>query len=165
MCEEGEQGKEILLLAPARPAPTQEVRVQHSHFAYIVCTLVSNLERTFTISPDSKPFDHRLRIVHFDIVEDEDGAAINRIMELAYEGGRHVELSGVTYEEIESCRIDFEEEEEYWRRVCVDGLIVKVERGGWMKVSLGKRYKEVLQIGGVGWEKAVEPLKLGEVDQ
>lgn len=111
---------------------------------YILLTLVSNLEKTFTISPASKPLDGKLRVVHFG---PEKGEEVGRIMGLAYQGGKHVEEEKVAYEEVRGLRIEFLERdgnkksggkddiEGRWRRVCIDGLIVRVEEGGWMEVS------------------------------
>lgn len=111
---------------------------------YILLTLVSNLEKTFTISPASEPLDGKLRIVHFG---PEGGEEVGRIMALAYQGGKHVGEEKVAYEEVRGMRIEFlemdgdeksgaeDDMEGRWRRVCIDGLIVMVEEGGWMEVS------------------------------
>lgn len=40
------------------------VDIGHNH-GYVLATLVSNLERTFTISPDSNSLDGKLRLVRF----------------------------------------------------------------------------------------------------
>lgn len=109
--------------------------------AYILATLVSNLEKTFTISPASKPLDGKLRLVHFG---PSDGNEAMEIMVAAYNNGKHVEDPRVGYEEIEGLRIDFDEEDGRWRRVCVDGKIVRVKQGGWVKVTKEKR--EVLNV-------------------
>ena len=39
------------------------------------------------------------------------------------------------YENIEGLRIEFDEDEEHWRQVCVDGKIVAVAKGGWVEVT------------------------------
>lgn len=119
-------------------------------YGYILSTLVSNLEETFTISPDSKPLDGKLRTICFG---NEPAAKVMGLMGGAYAGGKHVEdKSTVAYEPVERLRIDFEEEGESWkwRRCCIDGLIVAVEEGGWMEVingGLGKGLLEVLVPG------------------
>ena len=59
------------------------------------------------------------------------------IMTEAFKGGKHVENEKITYEEILGLRIEFEEEDARWRRVCVDGKIVRVEKGGWVEVKSG----------------------------
>jgi diacylglycerol kinase family enzyme len=122
----------------------QEVVVDRQEHGYILLTLVSNLEKTFTISPASKPLDGKLRVVHFGPETREE---VMRIMALAYQGGKHVAEEKVAYEEVRGMRIEFLERdgdeksggnddmEGRWRRVCIDGLIVRVEEGGWMEVS------------------------------
>ena len=117
------------------PIPRQE-------HAYVLATLVSNLEATFRISPSSKPLDGQLRLINFGPLPG-GGDAIMRIMGLAYAGGGHIGEAEVGYEPIEGLRIDFGdeagEEEERWRRVCVDGRIVVVPKGGWVEVRMEER--------------------------
>lgn len=64
-------------------------------------------------------------------------------MGLAYQGGKHVHEEAVGYQEVTAMRVEFLEKDDEgeqlrgrWRRVCIDGLIVRVEEGGWMEVSL-----------------------------
>ncbi|KAI8629225.1 TRM-domain-containing protein [Xylariaceae sp. FL1651] len=115
--------------------------------AYVLATLVSNLEKTFCISPASRPLDGRLRLVHFGPV---DGAKTMEIMMAAYDGGKHVDMrwKGTTtpqsqeqqregggeervgYEEISEVRITTHEEDARWRKVCIDGTIVEIPVGG-----------------------------------
>jgi hypothetical protein len=40
----------------------------------------------------------------------------------------------VRYEDIEGLKVELLEDEGRWRRVCVDGKIVRVEQGGWFDV-------------------------------
>lgn len=110
---------------------------------YVLATMVSNLEKTFTISPASKPLDGSLHLVHFGPTSGDEAM---RIMGLAYQGGKHVDDAAVTYEAIDGLRIQFEgrEEDAKWRRICVDGKIVKVEKDGW--VELRKLSKHVLDV-------------------
>lgn len=110
--------------------------VDRTEHMYVLATLVSNLEKNFTISPVSAPLDGRLRVVHFGPMPPDE--AMN-LMSLAYQGGRHVHQPSVGYEEIEEIRIEFDEADEKWRRVCIDGKIVAVEQGGWMEVRRERR--------------------------
>ena len=63
-----------------------------------------------------------------------------RLMMLAYQGGQHVHDDFVTYQEVERLRIDFHEDLERWRRVCIDGKIVVVGQGGWMELCKEPRH-------------------------
>jgi hypothetical protein len=50
------------------------------------------------------------------------------------------------YEEVERVRIEFYEDVERWRRVCVDGKIVAVGKDGWMEICLeGRRLLNVIK--------------------
>jgi diacylglycerol kinase family enzyme len=108
---------------------------------YILATMVSNLEEHFCISPQSKPLDGQMRLVSFGVM---NGAEAMRILDLAYEEGKHVEEKAVQYGAIEGLRIDFEEDEERWRQVCVDGKIIAVEKGGWVEVR--KENRQVVSL-------------------
>lgn len=108
---------------------------------YVLASLVSNLEEMLKISPHSKPLDGQLRLVHFGAVS---SAEVMRIMQLAYQGGRHIDNEAVCYDDIDGLRIDFEEENDRWRRVCVDGKIVRVNQGGWVEIR--KEVRDVIDI-------------------
>ncbi|KAH8587606.1 ATP-NAD kinase-like domain-containing protein [Bisporella sp. PMI_857] len=97
---------------------------------YVLASLVSNLEREFTISPkSSKRLDGKLRLVHFG---DLDATGVNLIMTAAYQDGNHIHLPEVF--------------NWGWRRCCIDGLIVGVEENGWMKVNTVKSGEEAVQV-------------------
>lgn len=104
--------------------------IDRSEHGYVLATLVSNLEAGFTISPSSKPLDGVLRVVHFRHISGNDAM---QVMGKAYQGGKHVEDSLVGYEAVTGLRIEFNEDEARWRRVCIDGKIVRVEKGGWVE--------------------------------
>lgn len=108
---------------------------------YVLATMVSNLEKDFCISPESKPLDGQMRLVSFGVM---DAGEVMRVLGLAYQGSKHVEEEAVRYEAIEGLRIDFEEEEEKWRQVCVDGKIIAVEKGGWVEVR--KESKQAVSL-------------------
>ncbi|PHH56214.1 hypothetical protein CFIMG_007185RA00001 [Ceratocystis fimbriata CBS 114723] len=103
-----------------------------NEFNYILSTLVSNLERTFTISPDSHTCDGKLRVVTFAPLGKDK---VMEIMMAAYNNGAHVSMPEVTYEEIKELRVSVHEPDDRWRKFCVDGTIVAVQEGGWMKVK------------------------------
>ena len=117
---------------------TQLDRTQH---LYVLATLVSNLEERLKISPYSKPLDGQLRLVHFGNTSSEE---VMRILGLAFADGRHVEEEGVGYDNIEGMRIDFEEADSRWRRVCVDGKIIRVAERGWLEVR--RESREVVDL-------------------
>ncbi|KAH8912282.1 hypothetical protein BR93DRAFT_71235 [Coniochaeta sp. PMI_546] len=111
-------------------------------FGYVLATLVSSLEKTFTISPASQPLDGKLRLVTFG---DVGGEKTMDVMKGAYDNGSHVGMrwtledgreERVGYEEVEEVRITIREEDARWRKVCIDGTIVELPpNGGWMRVK------------------------------
>ncbi|KAM0328125.1 hypothetical protein ACHAQA_005529 [Verticillium albo-atrum] len=101
-------------------------------YGYVLATLASNLEKTFTISPASEPLGRRLRVVRFGAV---GGERTMEIMKAAYDGGKHVGMEDVSYEAVEGLRVTVREEDARWRKVCVDGTIVEVPEGGSFEVK------------------------------
>ncbi|EME41626.1 hypothetical protein DOTSEDRAFT_55399 [Dothistroma septosporum NZE10] len=119
-----------------RPGQNGWQTIREGEHAYVLATLVSQLEKGFTISPATKPLDAKLRLVHFGPMS---GEGAMDVMTKAYQGGQHVEDESVGYEMIEALRIDFTESDARWRRVCIDGKIIRVEKGGFVEVRLGQK--------------------------
>lgn len=117
--------------------------LEEEEHMYVLATTVSNLEKTFKISPATKPLDGSLRLVRFGPT---DGDGVMKIMTLAYQNGKHVEDPAVLYDEIDGLRIEFQgkEKDAKWRRICVDGKIIRVEEDGW--VELRKQPRRVLDV-------------------
>jgi len=117
--------------------------LEEEEHLYTLATMVSNLEQPFCISPHSKPLDGSMHLVHFGPTSGDEAM---RVMTLAYQGGKHVEEPAIRYEAIDGLRIEFQgkEEEGRWRRICVDGKIVRVEADGW--VELRKDTRRVLDV-------------------
>ncbi|KAF1737654.1 hypothetical protein CRV24_003276 [Beauveria bassiana] len=114
-------------------------KIPRATHAYVLGALVSNLERTFTISPASRPLDGQLRLVHFAPL---GPARTMEAMMKAYDGGKHVEAAWdgedgerVYYEDVDEFAVTVEDEEERWRKVCIDGTIVDIPRGGTVHVQ------------------------------
>lgn len=123
----------LSILKPSSNDKEEWIEIPRQEHAYILTTLVSNLEEKFKISPLSRPIDGKMYLVHFGPMS---GDNLMHLMSLAYQDGKHIEDESVGYEEVEGVRIELlpEEEEERWRRVCVDGTIVRLEKGGWVEV-------------------------------
>ncbi len=74
----------------------------------------------------------------------------------AYQNGAHVDMVWETedggpqrrvgYEEIDELRVSILEDDPRWRKVCIDGTIVEIEKGGWMEVTKSP----VTQLRGAG---------------
>lgn len=123
----------------------KDEKLPREEHGYVLATLVSNLEKAFTISPASKPLDGILRVVNFGPL---GGDATMDIMKAAYADGKHVEMEGVGYDDVKGFKIRFLEKGESWkwRRVCIDGLIVGVEEGGWVEVRMVEKGAEAVSI-------------------
>ncbi|KAI0882754.1 TRM-domain-containing protein [Annulohypoxylon maeteangense] len=116
-------------------------QLDRDRHAYILVAMVSNLEKTFTISPASKPLDGELRLVHFGAVS---GQKTMDIMMQAYNEGKHIGMKWtnddgkeeeVGYDEAKVVKITTLEEDARWRKVCIDGTIVELPQGGSMTVT------------------------------
>ncbi|KAI4251878.1 MAG: hypothetical protein LQ352_004604 [Teloschistes flavicans] len=110
--------------------------IPDSKTSYIVATLVSNFEEKLTISPNSEPLDGQLRVLRFG---DISGADVMRLIGMALRGGGHEKDTMAEYAPINGLKIQFDEADARWRRVCVDGKIIQVEEGGWVEVRRGTR--------------------------
>ena len=109
------------------------IKLEREEHAYVLATLVSNLEQKLKISPHSKPLDGQLRLLHFGPMSSEK---VMEILGKAFMDGSHIHDDAVGYTGIEGLRIDFDEEDSRWRRVCVDGKIVAVGKKGWVEVRM-----------------------------
>lgn len=109
--------------------------LQDSEYAYVLATYMSQLEAGFTISPSSAPLDGKLYLIDFGAL---GGNEIMSIMQGAYQGGKHVDDPRVHYREIDGLRIEINEDDARWRRVCIDGKIIRVEKNGWVEVRKNK---------------------------
>lgn len=120
--------------------PEGRIGSEEVPFNYVLATMVSNLEKTFTISPASKPLDGQLRLVHF---AGATGQRTMEIMHAAYGGGKHVDMEDVGYQAVEEVKVTTAEEDARWRKVCIDGTIVELPQHGTMlvKKSPGPRLK------------------------
>ncbi|EOO03097.1 putative diacylglycerol kinase catalytic domain-containing protein [Phaeoacremonium minimum UCRPA7] len=132
---------------------SQLVTFENTKFNYILATLVSNLEKTFAISPKSKPLDGQLRLVHFG---DVGGAKTMDIMMQAYNNGSHVGMTWtkedgtedkVGYEAIDEVKVTTLEDNDRWRKVCIDGTIVEIPQGGSMTVKTMPESKFQVLVG------------------
>ncbi|KAL4877246.1 ATP-NAD kinase-like domain-containing protein [Aspergillus karnatakaensis] len=110
--------------------------IESEEHMYVLATLVSNLEKKFRISPKSAPLDGSLRMIRFGPMSPERAM---QLLSAAYENGQHVGDGDLTYTEIDGFRIDFNEVNSRWRRVCIDGRVVVVDEGGWMEVRKEKK--------------------------
>lgn len=97
---------------------------------YLLATFCSKLDANFTISPHSRPLDGRLMLVRFGPQNDAQ-----EVWRLLRSGEGLLEKDpAITYREFHNLTIEFDEENDKWRRVCVDGIIVQIEKGGHLAI-------------------------------
>lgn len=135
------QGKITLTIRDSQTGDLQEKPMEDNEHMYVLATLVPKLEKDFLISPDSEPLGGQMRLLRFGPLPAEEAM---RLMAMAYQEGQHVREETVTYAEVERVRIDFHEDQERWRRICIDGKIVAVDKGGWME--LHKESRQLLNM-------------------
>lgn len=124
---------------------TSSSTLSTTRFNYILIAMVSNMEKTFAISPASQPLDGQLRLVHFG---DVGGQKTMEIMMAAYNNGSHVGIEGVGYEAVDFVEVTTFEQDSRWRKFCVDGTIVEVPNGGFMSVRKSPKARlRVLVLG------------------
>ncbi|QDS75763.1 hypothetical protein FKW77_008667 [Venturia effusa] len=92
---------------------------------YLLATFCSKLDAKFRVSPQSRPLDGRLMLVHFG--PKNDPQEIWRL--LGYGDGLADGDPAVTYREVDAFNLRFDEDDKRWRRICVDGHIIQVEKG------------------------------------
>ncbi|KAG0136931.1 ATP-NAD kinase-like domain-containing protein [Tuber indicum] len=130
-----------------RPGSTEWEEVDDTndegHF-YLVVTGVSNFEPTFTISPAANGMDGILRIIYFGVGDVEGAEGVMGVMKAVYDGGKHVSIPGVRYQEVDGVKIHLKEAEEKWRRICVDGAVVTLEEEGWLEVNRHEGWADVV---------------------
>lgn len=132
----------ISLRLPSDPTGSRsESIIESEEHMYVLASLVPRLEKDFLISPASEPLDGKLRFLRFGPLPADEAM---RLMTLAYQEGQHVQEKTVTYKEVDVINIQFQENQERWRRVCIDGKIVAVEENGWME--LHKEPRQLLKL-------------------
>ncbi|KAL8725243.1 MAG: hypothetical protein Q9166_007482 [cf. Caloplaca sp. 2 TL-2023] len=126
----------ITLYKTDETGPEYSEEISETRTSYIIATMVSNFEEKFTISPASKPLDGQLRVLRFG---DISGANVMRLVGMALRGGGHEKDDMAQYAPINGLKIQMEESDSRWRRVCVDGKIIRVDEGGWFEVRKGNK--------------------------
>ena len=97
-------------------------------------THVSHLEPTFCIAPEQSPL-----LPSFSLIEigPMSGEGLMDIMRAVYNNAKHLEMDGVTVSR-GNTEMSFliDEDEERFRRICIDGDIITVGNGATVRVKM-----------------------------
>ncbi|RPA80407.1 hypothetical protein BJ508DRAFT_415403 [Ascobolus immersus RN42] len=145
----------------------KENRLDSEDHFYVLSALVSNLEKTLTIAPMAprpKPVDAEGDHAPFTLFTIASGTSPERafaIMGKAYDNGSHVNEPEVGFKRARKIRIEFLEPdwsptgeesdvnpawgEGRYRRLCLDGATVEVEKDGWAEVEIDGHLVELFK--------------------
>lgn len=122
------------------------LRVQDSpgpnEHSYLLISHVSHLEPTFPIAPKQSPLLGTLTVVQIGPMTGEE---LMGVMQAVYDNSRHLGMEKVGVQaEVSDVTFEVHEEEERFRRICIDGDIITVENGA----NIGIRMCEGIEMGG-----------------
>jgi len=119
--------------------------------SYLLLSLFPKLAPGFDISPkrSNRLLDDDVdNPVYTVYVPSVSPAELMEVMGAAMTGGVHLKLPNVGYYQTRGWRLDMMEpdvddlnagEKGRWRRICVDGRIIEVEKDGWVQVEVDKQ--------------------------
>jgi len=110
---------------------SQDVADEHT---YLLISHVSHLEPTFQIAPRQSPLQRSVSVVQ---IGEMDGVGLRGVMKAVYDGSKHLEMESVKFfDGVSEVEFVVGEEDERWRRICVDGEIIVIEKGGRINVKV-----------------------------
>jgi diacylglycerol kinase family enzyme len=102
---------------------------------YLLLTHVSHLEPTFPIAPKQSPLMSSISVVHIGPMS---GEGLMGVMRAVYDHSKHLQMEGVDFREgIEKVEFEIDEDDARWRRICVDGEIITLDKGTVVSVQMG----------------------------
>lgn len=104
---------------------------------YLLVSHVSHLEPTFPIAPSQSPLQDTVSVIQ---IGEMDKAGLTGVMQAVYNNSKHLEMESVKFlEGVKEVEFVIDEVEERWKRICIDGEIVVVEKGAIVTVKTGQR--------------------------
>ena len=101
---------------------------------YLLLSHVSHLEPTFPIAPKQSPFLSSISLVQIGPMS---GEGLMGVMMSVYGNSKHLEMKEVKFfSDIKEAEFIVEEDEERWRRICIDGDIITVQKGARIKIKV-----------------------------
>ena len=109
---------------------------------YLLVSHVSHLESTFPIAPNQSPLDSTVTVVEIGPMT---GEGLMNVMQAVYGNSMHLGIPGVRFMEgVNDVSFTIEEEDARWRRICIDGDIITVEKG----TEIGLKLCQGIEING-----------------
>jgi hypothetical protein len=109
---------------------------------YLLFAHVSHLEPTFPIAPSQSPLAPSITMVQMGKMSGED---LMGVMRAVYDNSKHLQMEGVqVIEGLTEVSFVVDEDDERFRRICIDGDIVTVEP----KAVIGLQMFQGIQVGG-----------------
>lgn len=66
------------------------------------------------------------------------GEGLMDVMRGVYDNSRHLQMDGVEFQDnVKNVEFEIGEDDDHWRRICIDGEIITVEKGTVVNVGLG----------------------------
>jgi hypothetical protein len=110
----------------------------------LLLTHVSHLEPTFPIAPKQSPLLPSISVVQIGPMS---GEGLMGIMRAVYDNSKHLGMEGVDFRAgVDKVEFMVDEDDEHWRRICIDGEIITVRKGTVVSVQI----EEVAMVGLVG---------------
>jgi hypothetical protein len=96
---------------------------------------VSHLEPTFPITPKQSVLSQTISVIHIGRMSGEELMAV---MQAVYvRDSSHLTMPGVTFDdEVTHIEFSIDDEDERWRRICIDGDIITVARYAKIQVKV-----------------------------
>jgi hypothetical protein len=118
-----------------------ESPAQGSEHTYLLISHVSHLEPTFPIAPKQCPLSRTVSVIRIGPMPGEE---LMGIMRAVYDNSKHLQMAQVGFTSgVSQVQFEVIEEEERWRRICIDGDIVTVASGA----SINAQMCETIDVG------------------
>lgn len=102
--------------------------------SYLLLSHVSHLEPTFPIAPKQSPLSSTISVVQIGPMT---GESLMGVMKAVYNNSSHLKMEDVRFVEgVREVEFVVDEEEERWRRICIDGEIIIVEQSAVVSVRI-----------------------------
>lgn len=119
-----------------------DLPLRDEEHTYLLLSHVSHLEPTFPIAPNQSPLDSTVTVVEIGPMS---GEGLMDVMQAVYKNSMHLGMAGVRFMEgLNDVSFTVQEEDARWRRICIDGDIITVDKG----TEIGLKMCKGIEIDG-----------------